>query len=182
MFKKWTLCLLLGMLCLGASAADTETPSDYNRGVDAFRNQDYALARDYWAKAAQAHDSSALNNLGYLLFYGLGGSADTVHAVQLWQEAAVAGHSEAQWHLGHALERGQGVALDKLTAYAWYRCAVVNAQSADAGHGSEAEIAKDARTSLAKLLDTLPIDQLAAAEQQARQYIALYAKSAGRSP
>jgi TPR repeat protein len=139
--------------------------------------KDYAAAREHWLRASEAGEVSALNNLGYLLYYGLGGEPDQDRAVTLWKRAALLGHSEAQWHLGHAFEGGEGVPRSEIEAYAWYRCAVESAEGAPAEEKEvESQIARDARKSLTSLLAKLAPDQLGAAEQLARRYIENYAK------
>ena len=104
-------------LVAGCAAAPS-TESEYNQGVDAYRVKDYAAARLHWSKAVEERELSALNNLGYLLYYGLGGSTDEGRAVQLWTRAAELGHSESQWHLGRAFEDGTGPTQNLPQAYA----------------------------------------------------------------
>jgi TPR repeat protein len=153
-------------------AAPESPQTAYNRGVEAYRVNDYAKARVHWTNASVAGDPSAENNLGYLLYYGLGGDADASRAVLLWEKAAYAGHPEAQWHLGHAFEDGTAVPRSNVHAYAWYRCAAANAASAAT---VDAEIAADARMSLEKLLSKLSSDEFAQGEVLAKQYIEKYA-------
>jgi hypothetical protein len=166
------VAVLLG--CATHEAAQTS----YNKGVDAYRVKDYVSARTHWSEAAAQGDTSALNNLGYLLYFGLGGEPDSTRAISLWKQAAVAGHSEAQWHLGQAFEEGKGLPQNLVEAYAWYRCAVVNAESAvGADKDLQEQIAGDARKSLAKLLEKLTKEQFESAERLAKQYIDKYAKN-----
>jgi hypothetical protein len=127
-------------------------------------------------------ETSAMNNLGYLLFEGLGGPTDVEQALALWRRAAKLGHSEAQWHLGEAYERGKGVQPSFTEAYAWYRCAMASAQAAPSSDATETEIFKDAGKSLAKLLEKLAPEQFAAAELLAKQYVASYARRTGEQP
>jgi hypothetical protein len=87
--------------------------------------------------------------------------------------AARRGNNESQWHLAQAFEKGKGVAQSLVDAYAWYRCAANNFAGAEE-EDDDRTIAADARTSVLRLLGALPPDQLAAAEQLARDYIAKY--------
>ena len=160
-------------------AAPSATRSEYNLGVDAYRVKDYAAARLHWSKAVDEQELSAFNNLGYLLYYGLGGEPDTTRAVVLWLKAARDGHSEAQWHLGRAFEDGEGTKQSTIEAYAWYRCAVANSQAGAKDNDSEAQVAQDASKALTSILRKLPAEKLEAAELLARQYIAMYARTAG---
>ena len=98
--------LVAAFTLLGCATQPTQ--SAYNLGVNAYQAKNYVVAREQWSKAIEAGDTSALNNLGYLLYFGLGGTPDSTRAVALWKRAATAGHSEAQWHLGYAYETGNG--------------------------------------------------------------------------
>jgi TPR repeat protein len=99
MLKNAAIAALLLGACLQA-AAQPQPASDYNRGVDAYRTKDYAAARRHWQKAVEQGDIDAHNNLGYLLYNGLGGEQDPARAVSLWQQASMKGQRESQWHLG----------------------------------------------------------------------------------
>ena len=176
MQSKPLITLIVAMLV--GCAAPSSPRSEYNLGVDAYRAKDYASARLHWTRAVEEHELSAFNNLGYLLYYGLGGEPDSARAVSLWLKAAKDGHSEAQLHLGHAFEDGEGTRQSLVEAYAWYRCALVNSQAAAKTNDSEAQIAQDASKSLTTLLRKLPTESLEAAEQLARQYIAMYGRVA----
>jgi TPR repeat protein len=163
-------------LALAGCASTATRESSYNEGVYAFRAKDYRTAREKWAKAIDEGETSALNNLGYLLFQGLGGPVDKGRAIELWRRAATAGHSESQWHLGHAYESGAGVEQSYVEAYAWYRCSVATAESGAQNDSTQAEVLRDASKSLTRLLQSLPPDQFASAEALAREYIAMYSR------
>jgi len=152
--------------------------SEYNLGVDAYQSKKYSEAREHWAKAADDGEIFAQNNLGYLMYNGLGGESNPERAVHLWHQAAAGGNSEAQWHLGAAYESGKGASKDQAAAYAWYRCAIVSSLSAQAREdsGAESEINRLAAKSLSDLLEKFPADQLQDAEALAKQYISNYSK------
>jgi TPR repeat protein len=177
MFQKALLALLVATLAGCVTAP--KRGNDYNLGVEAYRAKDYSAARKHWATAVKEKQTSAYNNLGYLLYHGLGGGTDHLQAVSLWFEAAKDGHSEAQWHLGKAFEDGKGTEQSLVEAYAWYRCAVANSQSAPKDDEAEAQIAQDASKALSMLLEKLPIEQLPTSERLAKQYIAKHGKRAG---
>jgi TPR repeat protein len=69
-------------------ASPTPHESSYNEGVIAFRAKDYATARMQWAKAVDDGDASAMNNLGYLLFQGLGGSNNRETETEILRDAS----------------------------------------------------------------------------------------------
>ncbi|WP_342114005.1 tetratricopeptide repeat protein [Pseudoduganella sp. OTU4001] len=173
---RYVLFVIAIALQAGTVAANAD--SAYNKGVDAFRVKDFATARQHWEVAIQSNDPLAQNNLGYLLYYGMGGSADQARAVALWRKAAVAAHSEAQWHLGQAYEDGKALSQNYAEAYSWYRCAAASAK-ATAGDDKEYEqdLANDARQSLEKLLSKLSKEDFANGEILAKQCIAKYAGS-----
>jgi len=150
MHRYFIFIFVIGLL---GCATPPKAESPYNKGVDAYRLKDYASARAHWTTAAASGNASAENNLGYLLFYGLGGAEDSETAIQLWRKAAEGGHSESQWHLGEAYRLGKAVPQSNVEAYAWYRCAVASAEAATGeDRRVEQEIANDARKTLEKLL------------------------------
>jgi hypothetical protein len=126
----------------------------------------------------EEREPSAFNNLGYLLYFGFGGAEDPDRAVALWKIAAAIGHAEAQWHLAHAFQDGKGTELNLVEAYAWFRCSISSYELSPAD-AEESEVVQLARTSLTQILPKLSVEQLAAAEQLARQYIDKYSKKAG---
>jgi len=136
-------------------------------------------AREQWSKALALDSNSvrALNNLGYLLYYGMGGSQDQDRAVTMWTRAAHMGHSESQWHLGIAYKDGTAAPQSNIEAYAWYRCAIASAAAAsDRGKEIvENRISHDAQVWLNDLSSQMSPDQLVLAEQLAKQYIDRYA-------
>jgi TPR repeat protein len=168
------IAVVILSICVACAAAAPMPDTAYNRGVDAYRLKDYASARQHWAKAVEEGETSAFNNLGFLLYNGLGGEPDPARAVMLWKRAGELGHSEAQWHLAQALEVGKGTAASLIEAYAWYRCAIEDYLAAPQDD-AESEIAQDARKSLIRILARLSIEQLSASEQLAREYVAKYA-------
>jgi TPR repeat protein len=175
-FKKTVAFLCFSALC--GCAGSTPKASEYNLGVQAYRTKDYASARQHWAKAiTEEHETSAKNNLGYLLYYGLGGKADISQAISLWMQAAERGDRESQWHLGHAAEDGKGVEQSVVKAYAWYRCAATANQASAAADELQAQIARDASQSLARLLPKLSPAEFQAAEKLAKLYIASYSRA-----
>jgi hypothetical protein len=173
-FKNTVVLLCFSALC--GCVGVTPKESEYNRGVQAYRMKDYASARQHWAKAiVDEHERAAKNNLGYLLYYGLGGDADIDRAILLWTEAAESGDRESQWHLGQASEDGKGVEQSFIKAYAWYRCA--STDSPPATDELDIQVARDASKSLARLLPELSPVEFEAGEKLAKLYIANYSRA-----
>lgn len=151
--------------------------SSYNKGVAAYNAKNYAEARSQWAKSIEEGESPAASNLAYLLYYGLGGTAEPERAVSLWKQGALAGHSEAQWHLGRAFASGKVVKRDYVEAYAWYRCALASTESPPEHRREvEANIAKKVRDSLEWLIRRMSPEQLLSGKLLAMQYIAAHAR------
>ena len=81
---------------------------EHGQGV----RQDYAKAREWYQKAADAGDRSAMNNLGMLYYGGNGVAQDYSKAREYFQKAADAGGIDAMYDLGVLYTKGQGVAQD----------------------------------------------------------------------
>jgi hypothetical protein len=173
-FKNAVVLLCFSALCGCADAA--QKASEYDLGVQAYRIKDYASARRHWANAiVEEHERAAKNNLGYLLYFGLGGETDIDQAISLWREAAESGDRESQWHLGQATEDGKGVEQSFIKAYAWYRCA--STDSPPATDELDIQVARDASKSLARLLPELSPVEFEAGEKLAKLYIANYSRA-----
>jgi TPR repeat protein len=151
--------------------ATTSQEAEYNQGVNSFRAEDYACARLHWTRASQENVRAAYNNLGYLLYFGLGGAAEPERAVSLWAIAARNGDREAQSHLAFAFEEGKGVSRDLVTAYAWYRCAEANFSASPLVDKADAELVRDTRAAIARIVEKLSIAQVQEAEVLAQKYI-----------
>ena len=126
-FRSLALALLTAVSTGCAAPGPPDTA--YNRGVAAYRDKDYVRAREEWTRAVRDGNTSAMNNLGYLTFHGLGGPTDWEAAVALWRSAVRGGHAESMLHLGFAFENGTGVVKDEVRAVGWYTCAITTAQS-----------------------------------------------------
>lgn len=158
------------LILLSGCAAPSKEP-EYNQGVKSFRESDFSNARLHWAAATEELVRAAYNNLGYLLYFGLGGPAEPENAVALWTIAATNGDREAQWHLTGAFEQGKGASRDLVTAYAWYRCASANFAAAPLVDQADADAVKDAEGAISRLVGKLSADQILAGERLAKTYI-----------
>lgn len=163
--------ILFVVLALLIGCATTPHESEYNQGVESFRAKDYSNARLHWEVAVKQYVRAAYNNLGYLLYFGMGGAAEPERAVSLWTIAAKNGDREAQWHLALAFEEGKGVNRDLVVAYAWYRCADANFAAAPLIDQADVEAVNDTKTAIARLVAKLSIDQIRESEALARKYI-----------
>lgn len=172
---KKTIATAAMLLAVSFGAfAQSDDVATYNRGVDAFRTKDYAMARLHWGKLAAKSNADASNNFGFLLYYGMGGEADPVRAVALWRGAAEMGQRESQWHLAHAYEEGKGVTANIVEAYAWYRCVDAAYRLKPAVDGEDGDIRRDTTEAVARLFSRIPEKQRDAAERLAKVYTDLY--------
>jgi len=184
MLKKTAVLAMLLALLLSFSLqamAQSENVKAYNLGVEAYRAKNYTEARQHWTRAVAQGIPAAYNNLGFLLFQGLGGDADAVRAVALWRDAATMGEAESQWHLASAYEEGKGTVHNKIEAYAWYRCAQAAYRAQATIDHDDATITRDIDASVARLRDAIPEARRKLAEDLAVIYITLYA-TAGANP
>lgn len=114
--KAIRYCAILILACSNLSLA----ASDYEQGVQAYQNSDYAQAREYWERATADGNMSAAYNLGIILSRGLGGAADPERAVSLFRVAADAGIAVAQHNLALAYYAGNGVEKNNAKASIWW--------------------------------------------------------------
>jgi len=174
--SRCLLAVTVVFLLMGCRGPEQINDGPYNRGVDAYRAKDYESARALWAPEVAKGNASAENNLGYLLYYGLGGPSDQARAVSLWRKSALAGHPEAQWHLGVAYADGEALVRSTVEAYAWYKCAIANGDGVEGREREDGkEIANLARTSLNKLQVGMSKAELEEGEILAKQYVRQYA-------
>jgi hypothetical protein len=164
--------MLLAISC--GAAAQSDDVSEYNLGVKAFRAKDYGAARLHWGKLISQAYPEAYNNLGYLLYYGMGGEADVLRAVALWRAAAEMKEQESQWHLAHAHEEGKAAPVNLVEAYAWYRCAEAGYRLNPPLDEEDEQVKRDASESVVRVLALIPENQRERAQQLAKVYIDLY--------
>lgn len=120
-----TIVLVLGLLvCASVNAREDcslnalklERGSDvalrlFYTGTCHYRNKEYAKSARVWQQLAelktvkkeyQQLQVDVLNNLGYLMFFGLGIDKDQERAISYWQKAITLGQTESEYHLCHA--------------------------------------------------------------------------------
>ncbi|MDE1465569.1 hypothetical protein [Spartinivicinus poritis] len=80
-------------------------------GTCHYRNKDYEGAAASWEKLSVLEEVNpdynnlqvdALNNLGYLKFFGYGVNTDKKLAIKFWEKAITLGQYESEYHLCHA--------------------------------------------------------------------------------
>ncbi len=101
--------------------------ANYEEGMQAYLNKDYALALEILQPLAENGDSQAQATLGVMYDLGHGVSKDPAQAIKWYIKAAEQGDSAVQYSVGVKYFQGQGVEQDYLKAAYWWE------QSANAG-------------------------------------------------
>tara|TARA_Y100000588_G_scaffold103585_1_gene112897 strand:- start:28 stop:627 length:600 start_codon:yes stop_codon:yes gene_type:complete len=115
-----TICLTLAVL-LGS--VELSWGADFNKGLAAAQNGDYATALREWTPLAEQGYASAQYNLGLMYHEGVGVPQDYKTAAKWYTRAAQQGYADAQSSLGGMYRNGQGVPQDYKTAAKWYTLA-----------------------------------------------------------
>ena len=92
----------------------------YGEGVE----QDYSKALEWYNKAVNAGNASAMYSIGYMYDYGEGVEQDYSKALEWYNKAANAGNSAAINNIGYMYEFSEGVEQDYSKALEWYNKAV----------------------------------------------------------
>ncbi|MCD4781182.1 MAG: sel1 repeat family protein [Candidatus Omnitrophica bacterium] len=175
-FLVVALCMLFFVLPCFVRA---ESLAAFDKGVNAFRVEDYEEAYQQWRIAMEEDVLSAYNNAAYLTQQGLGVEKDMRQALEFWLYAAQKGHAEAQYHIGKAYFNGTGVDKNLLEAYAWCICSYAKASkdfSATEGLAfSSAKLIGQTQNILEQLRGVLSAEELQQGKQLALRYINQYA-------
>lgn len=105
-----------------------DSAAQHNLGVQYANGQgvpqDYAMARQWYERAAAQGYAVAQTNLGALYHNGQGAPQNYAMARQWYEKAAAQGEAMAQNNLGLLYHNGLGVPKDYVTARGWYEKAV----------------------------------------------------------
>ena len=123
MIRVALAALLLAVLVAPARA-------DFQDGVKAYNQGDYAAALKQWKPLAEGGHGDAQNNLGIMYDQGEAVAEDQAKAVRWFRDAASQGLSDAQNNLGRMYELGRGVDQDTVQAHKWYNIAVAKGNDA----------------------------------------------------
>ena len=96
---------------------------DFQKGVTAYKNHDYATALREWMPLAKQGDASAQQKIGRLYRRGYGVPEDHGTAVKWYKLAAEQGNAAAQNDLGGMYYFGRGVFRNHNAAAKWYTLA-----------------------------------------------------------
>jgi TPR repeat protein len=118
-----------------ASSTATSSWADFDKGMSAYKRQDYSeAAKEFRIAAAQGH-AGAQNNLAAMYTMGLGVPADHKEALKWLRLAADQGSANAQKSLGWLYFYGRGVPRSRPVAYALFN---VSANTDSSGAASVA--------------------------------------------
>jgi len=137
--------------------------ADYQAGMDAYNQGDYATALKEWQPLAEQGGADAQVNLGLLYDFGKGVPQDYGQARDWYLKAAEQGHALAQANLGVMYWMGPGVLQDYVQAHMWANLAAAQSQ----------EQAPTLRNILAKKMTPA---QIAEAQDLAREWLAQHQK------
>ncbi len=139
----------------GQADAQNELGLRYNEGRGLPQN--FALAKDWFQKAADQGHAGAQVNLGTLYFLGQGAPESDQMALSWFRRAAEQRNALAFAKLGLMYAQGRGVSQDFIEAHMWYNLS--------ASHGEKR--AMESREALAKQMTPA---QLAEAQRKARDW------------
>jgi len=113
-----TLTPIVFILCLLVWPALVQ--ADFQTGMDAYNQGDYATAFKEWQPLAEQGEADAQVNLGLLYDFGKGVPQDYGQARDWYLKAADQGFADAQFNLGLLYDFGKGVPQDYGQARDWY--------------------------------------------------------------
>ena len=119
---------ILALFCVLALAVPSANAADFDAGVVAFLEGDFAGALGHWQPLADEGHAGAQFNLGAMYRDGRGVPLDLGEAAWWFTKSAQTGHARAQYGLGVMYAEGVAVPMDLNEAAKWFGSA------ADRGH------------------------------------------------
>ncbi|MFA9420619.1 MAG: tetratricopeptide repeat protein [Gammaproteobacteria bacterium] len=113
--------LVLPLVCVLLLANVAQ--ANFVRGLNAYENKDYTTALIEWMPLADAGNSQAQYNLGWMYKRGRGVPLSDDTAIMWFEMSAQSGHSGAQSTLGSIYYYGEGVARNELVGTKWFTLA-----------------------------------------------------------
>ena len=117
--------LILALAIMQPVEAQSFKP-DYDAGLIAWAQKDYATALKHYRGLAKQGDAPGQNWLGLMYQNGQGVTRNYKEAVKWFRKAAKQGYGIAQRNLGRMYGDGKGVLQDLVMAYAWLNVAATN--------------------------------------------------------
>ena len=111
--------LMTALLILAQSM--TTNAADFQSGLEAYEQGDFATALREWRPLAEQGDILAQFSLGVMYEEGKGVPENDAEAVKWYRKAAEQGLAAAQSSLGFMYSSGEGVPQDYVKAGEWFR-------------------------------------------------------------
>ena len=102
------------------------TADDIDKGYQAYKQQKYLDAYQYWIIPAHNGDEISQYNIALLYFFGNGVEKNLETAFQYCNKSAMQGLPRAQNNLAHMYANGLGVKQDYVLSYKWASLAYMN--------------------------------------------------------
>ena len=123
--SQLALLILLLVVSFSLSAQMFSDPTEQSKTLDlhareAMQQGNYAVAFCIWQPLAQAGDSAAQFNIGWMYHNGYGLRIDDETALYWWLQSAASGYTDAHFALGDLYANGQGVEQNGAIALGWY--------------------------------------------------------------
>ncbi len=115
------LVLILLQVVFAARGLAGDNHLDYDVGLRAYQQGDFASAKRIWGSLADEGEPRAQYQLGFMAQHGLGQPWSNARAANYYRRAAEAGLAEAQLALGELYFRGLGVEMDARVGAQWYQ-------------------------------------------------------------
>jgi TPR repeat protein len=121
--------LVMLVVLMGGAPLTPVRALDFETGLKAFDEGNYAVAFENWWAMARRGDAKSQASLGFLYYSGKGVHRDDSKSLEWFRRAADAGQPTAQFFLGLHYFYGRGVPRDLARAYSWCDIALTNGYS-----------------------------------------------------
>ena len=115
---KPAIHFLIGFVLLLSSSMEGRS-ADLQKGVAAYKKEDYGTAKREWKTLALKGNAKAQFYLGNMYYRGAGVEQDDKLAAKWFKLSAEQGLTRAQNNLGTMYMRGLGVSQDNTRAFIW---------------------------------------------------------------
>ena len=97
--------------------------ASYEKGLQAFQDNDFKTAYEEWKKLAEQGNPDIQSTIAVMYHTGVGVKQDYTKAFYWYKKAAEQGSTAAQANLGVMYAKGTGTDRDLIESYAWYSIA-----------------------------------------------------------
>lgn len=122
------MCKVVSGIVILMFALCADVAADFDKGLRAYKNKDFATAMKEWMPLADQGDAEAQLNIGVMYASGQGVQKNEREAVRWYRSAAERGSPVAQTYLGWMYRNGVGITQDVNRAATWF---VIAAQQGD---------------------------------------------------